>query len=153
MRIRRIEVNFAAPVELSDEQARAVHEIVSDLCAATETPETVHWPSSVGSKPLWREPLEPTWDDSVYYIATCARERQASELYAPRRVGRSALVRALRWLRRMGATLREDRALAEAMCRKLEGHAADIGAMQYVEVAAWRAAHPAPRARPKAAGL
>lgn len=140
--IRRIEVNFAVPTPITDDQMRAIHEIVGDMCDATETAEMVHWPAGAGSKPLWREPLEPEWDDSVYCITTCARERYETEKFEPRRVQRSRLARALGWLRRMGEAAREDRRLAEEMWQEMHGEGLADGSPA---AQAWRAVHPKTR--------
>ena len=73
--IRRIEVDFAIPVEMTQTTQRLLCEIVNGMARATETPQIVHWQAGCGSKPIWNEPQEPTWDDSIYHIDTCARER------------------------------------------------------------------------------
>jgi hypothetical protein len=77
--VRRIEVDFAMPVEMTPTIQRILLEIVNGMARATETPEIVHWQSGCGSKPIWNEPEEPTWDDSVYHVDTCARERYETE--------------------------------------------------------------------------
>ena len=97
--IDKIEVNFARPVELTQGEMRAIHEIVGNAARRTETPEFVHWAAGTGSKPNWSktdckifgyEPTpdspdsgEPTFDDSVYYIETATRERYDSEPFKP----------------------------------------------------------------------
>ena len=94
MKISKIEVSFARPVDLTDGEMYTIHNIVDDACRRTETPEFVHWAAGTGCKPNWSHtdcialgmtptkdsPLsgEPTWDDSVYYIETATRERYAS---------------------------------------------------------------------------
>ncbi|HVN82273.1 MAG TPA: hypothetical protein VMW38_25030 [Terriglobia bacterium] len=77
--IKRIEVDFAIPVVMTPMIQRQLDEIVSRMARATETDEIVHWASGCGSKPIWNEPNEPTFDDSVYHIETCARQRYESE--------------------------------------------------------------------------
>jgi hypothetical protein len=99
MQVRKIEVSFARPVDLTDGEMYTIHNIVDDACRRTETPEFVHWAAGTGCKPNWSHtdcialgmtptkdsPLsgEPTWDDSVYYIETATRERYASDPYKP----------------------------------------------------------------------
>lgn len=77
--IKRIEVDFAIPVVMTPTLQRHLCNMVNAMARATETDEIVHWQSGVGSKPIWNEPHEPTWDDSVYHIETCARRRYESE--------------------------------------------------------------------------
>lgn len=77
--IKRIEVEFAIPVVMTPALQRHLCNMVNAMARATETDEIVHWQSGVGSKPIWNEPHEPTWDDSVYHIETCARQRYESE--------------------------------------------------------------------------
>lgn len=81
--ISKIEVSFAMPVELTQGEMMRIDQIVNDAARRTETPEIVHWAAGCGSKPLWREPLEPNWDDAVFYIETCARERYDTEPFKP----------------------------------------------------------------------
>jgi hypothetical protein len=77
--IRKIEIDFAIPVMMTPMIQRQLSEIVDRMARATETSEIVHWPSGYGSKSIWNEPHEPTWDNAVYHIETCARERYESE--------------------------------------------------------------------------
>ncbi len=97
--ITKIEVDFALPVELTGDEMMQIHKIVDAAARRTETKELVHWASGIGSKPhlsladsrfLGKEPEEgapergePTFDDSVYYIETTARERYESEVFKP----------------------------------------------------------------------
>ncbi len=97
--INKIEVSFARPVELTQREMQAIHEIVGNAAQRTETPEFVHWAAGTGSKPNWSktdcaifgyqptadspESGEPTFDDSVYYIETATRERYDTEPYKP----------------------------------------------------------------------
>ena len=99
--ISKIEVNFARPVELTQREMQAIHEIVGNAARRTETPEFVHWAAGTGSKPNWSktdcaifgyqptadspESGEPTFDDSVYFIETATRERYNTEPYQPYR--------------------------------------------------------------------
>ena len=77
--IKRIEIEFAIPVVMTPALQRHLCNMVNAMARATETDEIVHWQAGCGSKPIWNEPHEPTWDDSVYHIDTCARERYESE--------------------------------------------------------------------------
>jgi hypothetical protein len=99
MKVTKIEVNFARPVDLTDGEMRRIDEIANDAARRTETLEFVHWAASVGSKPNWSktdckiwgfeatadspESGEPMWDDSVFCIETATRERYESELFKP----------------------------------------------------------------------
>lgn len=89
--MRRIEVDFAIPVEMTQDQQRRLIEIIDEI---TDSPwnapaEGVHWMSGVGVKMHWSradaamlgkeaEPGapavgDPTYDDSVYHVETHAR--------------------------------------------------------------------------------
>lgn len=99
MRISKIEVVFARPVELTDGEMQRIHWIAGAAARRTETPEFVHWAAGCGCKPNWSktdcrrfgyEPTadspdtgEPTWDDSVFYIETATRERYETEPFKP----------------------------------------------------------------------
>ncbi|HVP10927.1 MAG TPA: hypothetical protein VMV94_07010 [Phycisphaerae bacterium] len=89
--LSRIEVNFRIPVEMTQEQQRHIIEAIDDIvdspwnCPA----EGVHWLAEMGAKPHWSradscllginpEPGapttgEPSFDDDVFHLATCAR--------------------------------------------------------------------------------
>lgn len=93
--ISRIEVEFQIPVELTEKEMRTIHRIVDDAARRSAPEGWVHWASGCGSKPkfskadclfLGKEPEadspergEPTWDYSVYYIETSAREKYESD--------------------------------------------------------------------------
>lgn len=87
--VRRIEVLFAVPVELTDAERRSLCEFVNTIARRHQEPGRVHWQSGCGSKPTFSqqdrgmvdpsligdaETGEPTWDDSVFFIETCERE-------------------------------------------------------------------------------
>lgn len=90
--VRSLEVSFAIPVWMTQEQMRRFNELVREITYApcNQPKEGVHWPAGFGSKPHWsqvdaimlRKPAEPgapetgepTFDDDVYYIETCSRE-------------------------------------------------------------------------------
>lgn len=79
--ISRIEVTFGIPVEMTNEEQRRLVDLVRVVTKRSETKDIVHWPSGIGSKVLWREPEEPDFDDSVFSVDCCARERYATEKY------------------------------------------------------------------------
>lgn len=82
--ITKIEVQFAVPVELTDAEQQTLFDLIRCIARRTETKDMVHWASGIGSKPLWREPEEPGWDDSVLCITTSARERYDTEPFVER---------------------------------------------------------------------
>jgi hypothetical protein len=99
MQVVKIEVNFAIPVELTDRDMMLIDRIVNDAARRTETAEIVHWAAHVGCKPNYSkadcrflgkvpaddapESGEPTYEDDVFYIETCCRERFESEPFKP----------------------------------------------------------------------
>ena len=103
--IRRIEVRFAMPVELTSEEMQIIDTIANDAARRTETPEIVHWAAGCGSKPNWSktdcaifgyEPTEdspdsgePTFNDEIFCVETFARERYETEKFEPEKNRRS----------------------------------------------------------------
>jgi hypothetical protein len=99
MKIQKIEVSFALPVDLTDGEMRRIDEIANDAARRTETPEIVHWASGCGYKPNFSktdcaifgfkptadspESGEPTWDESVFSVETATRERYENEPFKP----------------------------------------------------------------------
>lgn len=97
--IRRIEVDFAIPVELTDREMQQLCAIVNNAARRTETAEIVHWRAGCGSKPHFSqadalflgkeadadapESGEPTWDNEVFYVETHSRERYDTEPLKP----------------------------------------------------------------------
>lgn len=93
--IRRIEVEFAIPVELEDIDCRDICEIIERIARRNQPEGYVHWQSGSGQKALLSkadsrflgkevredapETGEPEWDDSVFHVETCFRERYESE--------------------------------------------------------------------------
>ncbi|MDE2104912.1 MAG: hypothetical protein KGL39_47180 [Patescibacteria group bacterium] len=94
--IHRIEITFDLPVELSDEEMRALDKVVGHICDR-ECPEGwAFWPAGFGSKPSFSQadaaflgkPIdpsapatgEPTWDDDVLQIDCSARPLAPSEI-------------------------------------------------------------------------
>jgi hypothetical protein len=95
MEISRIEIDFAVPVKLSDEDQKTLFMLAGKLARANAPEGCVHWASGCGSKPQFSradgrflgkevaddapEDGEPTWDDTVFHIETCCRERYENE--------------------------------------------------------------------------
>ena len=94
--IQRIEIEFALPVELTDEEYQALDRIVGHVCKRSCPEGWAFWPAGYGSKPQWSradalflgkeaEPNapasgEPTFDDSIYHIECAARELYPEEI-------------------------------------------------------------------------
>lgn len=96
--IRKIEIDFALPVELTDDQMRRLDRLVGDICDKNCPEGWVFWPSGMGSKPSFSfvdaafldkpgsfDPSiasgdEPQWDDSVFQIDCAARELSPEEI-------------------------------------------------------------------------
>jgi len=90
MSIRKIEVDFALPVELTDDEMRGLCDIVQQVAKRHQPEGMVHWQFGCGSKPVFSQadslflgkPIddsapesgEPTYNDEVFYIETAARE-------------------------------------------------------------------------------
>lgn len=88
--IRRIEVDFAIPVELSVEHQKALALVIVDIIKANTPPGQVHWLFGFGSRPSFSQadaaflghaadpgaPAtgEPTSDDSIYHMETACRD-------------------------------------------------------------------------------
>ncbi len=88
--IRKIEIAFALPVELTDEEMRKLCDFVQRIAKRHQPEGMVHWQSGCGSKPIFSQtdamflgkavdpnaPAsgEPTWDDEIFHIDTFARE-------------------------------------------------------------------------------
>ena len=95
MAISRIEVDFAVPVEVTDEEYMQLSHLVQQIAKHNTPGGCVHWAAGFGSKPKFSQsdsiflgkPVdkdapqngEPTFDDSVFYIETCCRERYDGE--------------------------------------------------------------------------
>ena len=82
--IRQIEINFAKSVELTDEHQQRLLTLVSEIAKYNEPWGRVHWVSGYGSKPIWNEPNEPTFNEEVYHIETYCREKYGKELKEPK---------------------------------------------------------------------
>lgn len=91
MRVSAIEVSFAVPVVISNEQECRLTDLIDEIARANTPDGCVHWLSSMGSKPhlsptdahFLGEPGladdsvsgEPWFDDSVLHFGTHCRER------------------------------------------------------------------------------
>ena len=83
--INSLEIHFALSVSLTDEEMQSLDRFVGRICDRHTPDGWVYWPSGHGSRPIWREPEEPAWDDSVYQITTCAREAWPEEIERDRK--------------------------------------------------------------------
>jgi hypothetical protein len=88
-----IEIRFHIPTWVEPGTLRAIQETVERICRAPKNTPVggVHWAAGCGSKPGWSQadqrmlgkPVdpsapatgEPTFDDSVFQIETCSREK------------------------------------------------------------------------------
>lgn len=77
MKVRKIEIDFPFMVELPPGFSRALSEFVNLVCKRYEErhPDRAMWPAGHGSKPLWREPEEPGFDESIYHIDVAEKGR------------------------------------------------------------------------------
>ena len=92
--LSRIEIEFATPVVLSEQQERQLHDLVQAIAKANEPEGMVHWLCGTGFKPLWSEADaaafpdlpggrsgsgaasgEPDFDHSTLHFATACREK------------------------------------------------------------------------------
>lgn len=93
--IRKIEIDFALPVELTKEEMQHLCNFAQTIAKRHEPEGMVHWQSGCGSKPSFSkadarflgkevnpdapETGEPTFDDEIFYIETFAREAYPNE--------------------------------------------------------------------------
>jgi hypothetical protein len=80
----KMEITFPTPVDLSSEIQRGMEDLLQPICEKhmKEHPDRVMWVFGHGSKPLWREPEEPEWDDEIYFIEIAERKAHPKELKA-----------------------------------------------------------------------
>ncbi len=94
--ITKIEVDFAIPVELSDDDIQKLDALIQGIAKRHEPKGMLHWCAGMGNKPVFSQadsrflgkpvnpdaPIsgEPTWNDSIFYIETCCRERYPDEV-------------------------------------------------------------------------
>ena len=81
MTIQAIEISFGAPVELSEAEEQMLMGLLSSACDrySDEHPDRIMWVAGWGAKPLWREPQEPDFDDTVLHGECYERERYDTE--------------------------------------------------------------------------
>ena len=89
MKINKIEIVFPCDVELPRGFEQVLSCLVDMVCKKyeAENKTRVMWPAGHGSKPLWREPEEPEWDDSVFSIEVAEREATEKEIKGKHRGG------------------------------------------------------------------
>jgi hypothetical protein len=89
--VRKIEIQFAIPVELTDSEIRMLGDLTQKIAKRHEPPGYFHWSAGCGSKPHFSradarflgkeaepdapERGEPTFDDEVFCIETAIRQQ------------------------------------------------------------------------------
>jgi hypothetical protein len=81
-KLQKIEVIFPVPVDLPAGWERVLDGLVEMVCEMyeAENPDRTMWPAGMGSKPIWREPEEPNFDDNVYCVEVAEREAYPKEI-------------------------------------------------------------------------
>ncbi|MFB5646021.1 MAG: hypothetical protein ACE5R3_05415 [Nitrosopumilaceae archaeon] len=77
-KIRKIEIDFPVAVELPNGFGKKLFDLIGkDICDLYEkqNPSKSLWPSGYGQKPMWREPLEPEFDESILHIQVSIKEK------------------------------------------------------------------------------
>lgn len=121
MPIRKIEIEFAIPVELTDEEHHHLNFLANHICKRSCPEGWAFWPAGQGSKPTFSQadaaflgktvdpsaPLtgEPAWDDSVYHIDCHARELFPIEIERNKARAERAAECAARWDSRLAGWL------------------------------------------------
>jgi hypothetical protein len=77
--IRRIEIEFAIPVEMTDEQQATIARVVQEIAKANEKPGRAHWLFGSGSKPRWNCGEIEGFDDTVLCFQTAERVEYKKE--------------------------------------------------------------------------
>lgn len=84
--ISAIEVSFAEPVHITDDQQRRLHDLISEICDGYRAahPDRTMWLFGYGSKmmcnPMWISDDEPIpFDDAVLSIECAERERYEAD--------------------------------------------------------------------------
>ena len=93
--INKIEIDFALPVELTDREMQVLDSLIQRVAKRHEPAGMVHWCAECGDKPSFSQadaqflgktidpnaPVtgEPTFDSSILYFATFARESYPEE--------------------------------------------------------------------------
>lgn len=122
MKISCIEVRFGVPVELTTREMQDIHRIVNNAARRSQTVDLVHWAAGTGSKPTWRDPEDPEWDDSVFFIECCARERFATEPFHPHVDLRTKLLEEADFLARKDGGNIDGFEMAQAIARILDAN-------------------------------
>lgn len=75
-KIRAIEISFPVPIELPEGFDRKLSELIDSVCDQYEREhlDRVMWTAGHGSKPIWNDPKEPIFDDSIFHIEVAERE-------------------------------------------------------------------------------
>lgn len=111
--IRRIEIDFAIPVELTDDEYAALNRVVDHICRRSCPEGWAFWPAGIGSKPNFSQadamflgkevdpnaPVagEPLWDDSILHIDCAARELYPEEIEKRKARAASVATEKARW--------------------------------------------------------
>ena len=90
--MKRIEIEFAVPVELSEEQSERLHVLISDIVRDHQPEGMTHWLFGSGVKPNFSQadsvflgkpidpnaPLtgEPTWDEDTLQFETAVQPKR-----------------------------------------------------------------------------
>jgi hypothetical protein len=119
-KITRIEVHFGVPVELTDREEQDIFRIANNAARRSQTTDLVHWAAGCGSKPHWREPEEPDWDDSIFFIDCFARERYDTEKFVPFEDLRTKLLQEVDFLGRKDGGNIQEFDLKQAITRILD---------------------------------
>lgn len=96
-RVERIEIEFAIPTYITQEQQHKLNRLLESICRApVNTPVGgVHWLAGWGSKPIWSqtdarifgwttspdapESGEPTFDDTVLHGESCVKSKEGDD--------------------------------------------------------------------------
>lgn len=75
-KVSTIEIVFDQPIEVPEVFESVMDALIRNICKEYEklNPTRIMWPSGGGCKPIWNEPHEPTWDESVLQISVSERE-------------------------------------------------------------------------------
>lgn len=119
--IRKIEIDFALSVDLSDEERRALDKLVGHICKRSCPEGWAFWPAGIGDKPMFSQadarflgkqvdpnaPAsgEPTFDDSVFHIDCAARKLSQEEIETRNIRATAAAVARARWDSRLAGWL------------------------------------------------
>lgn len=73
----KIEITFSVMVEFPDGFEQELSELIDKICKKyeAENPGRSMWCFGHGAKPIWDEPNEPEYNDSIYQIEVAEREK------------------------------------------------------------------------------